>query len=116
MAKKEKAPESVTEAGIQSEKERQERQARWAKMAEEDEADIEDRVADLDNALEELKEEFNQLLEQEELENLEGDPCFSCDKLVPYNELIELSSQYHCPYCGEGWVEMDNRPDEEAEE
>jgi predicted RNA-binding Zn-ribbon protein involved in translation (DUF1610 family) len=41
----------------------------------------------------------------------EGDEviCYSCDKLVSQNELIEMDGQYICPHCGEGWVEPDNR-------
>ena len=35
--------------------------------------------------------------------------CYSCDKLVSQDELVELNGQYHCPHCGEGWVEVDNR-------
>ena len=46
---------------------------------------------------------------KEEEENLEGDPCYSCDQVVAQEDLVELSGQYHCPHCGDGWVEMDNR-------
>ena len=35
--------------------------------------------------------------------------CFSCDKTVAANDLIEMDGQLTCPYCHEGWVEPDNR-------
>jgi len=50
--------------------------------------------------------------EKEYTESLEGDPCYSCDKTVSQDELIEMSGQLICPHCGEGWVDMDSREDE----
>ena len=55
------------------------------------------------------REEREARWEKEIAESLEGDPCFSCDKIVQADELITMDGQDHCPYCGEGWVEMDNR-------
>jgi hypothetical protein len=46
---------------------------------------------------------------KEEEEDGDEVECYSCDKLVSQDELVELSGQYHCPHCGEGWVEPDNR-------
>jgi len=46
-------------------------------------------------------------------ENLEGESCYSCDKIVAQADLIEMDGQYICPHCGEGWVDMDNREDDE---
>jgi predicted RNA-binding Zn-ribbon protein involved in translation (DUF1610 family) len=53
---------------------------------------------------------------RERLEREEAVPCFSCGELHKESELPELSSQYHCPSCGEGWVMMDMRDDEDDEE
>jgi Zn finger protein HypA/HybF involved in hydrogenase expression len=39
----------------------------------------------------------------------EAVPCFSCGALHKESELPELSGQYHCPDCHEGWVMMDSR-------
>ena len=51
--------------------------------------------------------------EKEYAESLEGDPCFSCDKLVQADELITMEGQDICPHCGEGWVNMDFREDDQ---
>ena len=74
----------LTEVGVKEAQERAEREARWA-------------------AMDAKKSE----------ENLEGDPCYSCDKVVAQEDLIEMDGQYICPHCGEGWVDMDNREDDE---
>ena len=39
-------------------------------------------------------------------------PCFSCGAMHKESELPELSGQYHCPDCNEGWVMMDQREEE----
>ena len=39
-------------------------------------------------------------------------PCFSCGAMHKESELPELSGQYHCPDCHEGWVMMDMREEE----
>ena len=54
-------------------------------------------------ALEKLKEEFDRLIAEEAV------PCYSCDELVKQDELLEMDSQYICPHCHEGWVEPENR-------
>ena len=43
----------------------------------------------------------------------EAVPCFSCGAMHKESELPELSGQYHCPDCHEGWVMMDMREDDE---
>jgi predicted RNA-binding Zn-ribbon protein involved in translation (DUF1610 family) len=44
----------------------------------------------------------------------EAVPCFSCGAMNKESELPELSGQYHCPDCGEGWVMMEDRPVDEG--
>ena len=61
----------------------------------------------------ERNERMARWAKEEEEENLEGDPCYSCDKVVAQEDLIEMDGQYICPHCGEGWVDMDNREDDE---
>ena len=51
---------------------------------------------------------------KERLEREEAVPCFSCGELHKESELPELSGQYHCPDCHEGWVMMDMREDDEV--
>ena len=53
---------------------------------------------------------------RERLEREEAVPCFSCGAMHKESELPELSGQYHCPDCHEGWVMMDMREDEDDEE
>ena len=43
----------------------------------------------------------------------EAVPCFSCGALHKESELPELSGQYHCPDCHEGWVMMEGRDEYE---
>jgi len=43
-------------------------------------------------------------------------PCFSCGAMHKESELPELSGQYHCPDCHEGWVMMDIREEELVDE
>jgi predicted RNA-binding Zn-ribbon protein involved in translation (DUF1610 family) len=50
---------------------------------------------------------------QEEKDAEEEVPCFSCEAMHKESELPELSGQYHCPSCGEGWVMMDMREEDE---
>ena len=45
----------------------------------------------------------------------EAVPCFSCGAMHKESELPELSGQYHCPDCHEGWVMMDMRDDDGEE-
>jgi glutaredoxin-related protein len=45
----------------------------------------------------------------------EAVPCFSCGAMHKESELPELSGQYHCPDCHEGWVMMDMREDDDEE-
>jgi hypothetical protein len=40
-------------------------------------------------------------------------PCFSCGAMHKESELPELSGQYHCPDCHEGWVMMDMREEDD---
>lgn len=40
--------------------------------------------------------------------------CFSCGVEHKESDLVEMSSQYHCPSCGEGWVMPDDRPVSES--
>jgi hypothetical protein len=77
-----------------------------------DETDDEDivEISELESALEDLKREFEELLEDELV------PCFSCGDLYDENKLPELSGQYHCPSCHEGWVMMESREEEDDEE
>jgi len=49
---------------------------------------------------------------RERLEREEAVPCFSCGEIHKESELPELSGQYHCPSCGEGWVMMDMREED----
>jgi len=42
-------------------------------------------------------------------------PCFSCGAMHKESELPELSGQYHCPDCHEGWVMMDMREEEHVD-
>jgi predicted RNA-binding Zn-ribbon protein involved in translation (DUF1610 family) len=92
----------LTEQGIKEKQERLEREAFWAK---EEKSEIEEAIDDVADeitkmALENLSENG---------ESLEGDSCYSCDKLVQADELITMDGQDHCPHCGEGWIDMDNR-------
>ena len=50
---------------------------------------------------------------QEAKDNEEEVPCFSCGEMHKESELPELSGQYHCPDCHEGWVMMDMREEDE---
>jgi hypothetical protein len=52
-----------------------------------------------------LKAEFDKLSEEEEVD------CFSCGEMHLESDLIEMSGQYVCPDCGEGWVMKDQRED-----
>ena len=45
----------------------------------------------------------------------EAVPCFSCGAMHKESELPELSGQYHCPDCHEGWVMMDMREEEQVD-
>jgi hypothetical protein len=45
----------------------------------------------------------------------EAVPCFSCGAMHKESELPEMSGQYHCPDCNEGWIMMDQRDDEDEE-
>jgi hypothetical protein len=49
---------------------------------------------------------------KEAAEEEEEVPCFSCGAMHKESELPELSGQYHCPSCHEGWVMMDMREEE----
>jgi predicted RNA-binding Zn-ribbon protein involved in translation (DUF1610 family) len=49
---------------------------------------------------------------QEEKDAEEEVPCFSCGAMHKESDLPELSGQYHCPDCHEGWVMMDQREEE----
>ena len=49
---------------------------------------------------------------QEEKDSEEEVPCFSCGAMHKESELPELSGQYHCPDCHEGWIMMDQREEE----
>lgn len=52
--------------------------------------------------------------EKEAKDEEEPVPCFACgEKYLESSELIDLSGQYHCPSCGEGWVMNDMRDDED---
>jgi len=43
-------------------------------------------------------------------------PCYSCGAMHKESELPEMSGQYHCPDCHEGWVMMESREDEISDE
>jgi predicted RNA-binding Zn-ribbon protein involved in translation (DUF1610 family) len=44
----------------------------------------------------------------------EAVPCFSCGMMHKESELPEIKeSGYYCPDCGEGWVMMDSREEED---
>jgi hypothetical protein len=77
----------LTEVGIQEEKERSEREARWKAEG----------------------------LFDDDPEEEEEVPCFSCGALHKESELPELSGQYHCPSCHQGWVMMEFREEDENE-
>ena len=53
---------------------------------------------------------------QEEKDAEEEVPCFSCGAMHKESELPELSGQYHCPDCHEGWVMMDMREEDPVDE
>lgn len=53
---------------------------------------------------------------KEDADAEEAVPCFSCDEPVKESELLEMSGQYICPHCHEGWVMPDDRVDEEEED
>ena len=42
-------------------------------------------------------------------------PCYSCGAMHKESELPELSGQYHCPDCHEGWVMMDMSEEDDEE-
>ena len=52
---------------------------------------------------------------QEAKDSEEAVPCFSCDEPVKESDLLEMSGQYICPHCHEGWVMLDDRVDEEED-
>ena len=66
---------------------------------------------DLNLRLDDLKAEFEKLLEDEEEDNTV--PCYSCNALHDENDLPEMSGQYYCPSCHEGWVMMESREEDE---
>ena len=43
----------------------------------------------------------------------EAVPCFSCGAMHKESELPEMSGQYHCPDCNEGWVMMEDRDEDD---
>ena len=49
---------------------------------------------------------FDNLIAAEEV------PCFSCGETYTEADLVEMSGQYICPSCGEGWVMPEDRPQE----
>lgn len=61
---------------------------------------------DMLKALQELKDEFDRLMADEEID------CYSCSAMVKPSELLEMDSQLICPHCHEGWVEPENRGEE----
>jgi hypothetical protein len=61
---------------------------------------------DMLKALQELKDEFDRLMADGEVE------CYSCSAMVKPSELLEMDSQFICPHCHEGWVEPENRGEE----
>jgi Zn finger protein HypA/HybF involved in hydrogenase expression len=62
------------------------------------------------------KEERMAKWAQEEKDSEEEVPCFSCGAMHKESELPELSGQYHCPDCHEGWVMMDMREEDPVDE
>lgn len=52
---------------------------------------------------------------QEEKDSEEDVPCFSCNEPAKESELLEMSGQYICPHCHEGWVMLEDRIDEEED-
>lgn len=95
----------LTEHGIKEEQERQERMARWAKEDEEHEDEEEEETDE--EAEERIRLELEIL--QSYLNEEHPVPCFSCGEEHLESELPELSGQYVCPSCGEGWVMNDFR-------
>jgi len=76
----------------------------WQGLAIDPDAEqTEARVQDLESALEELKAEFDSLIKYGSV------ACFSCGAEYVEHELVEMSGQYHCPSCGQGWVMMEDR-------
>lgn len=71
---------------------------------------IEDEPVDeeLLRKLQELKDEFDKLMESDD----GSIDCYSCNAMVKPEELLEMSGQYICPHCHEGWVEPENRGEE----
>lgn len=53
---------------------------------------------------------------QEEKDAEEPVPCYSCGAMHKESELPELSGQYHCPDCHQGWVMMEGRDEEPVDE
>lgn len=81
-----------------------------AKLGEEPKYD----TRDLNLRLDDLKAEFEKLIESDDEDNLV--PCFSCGELHDENKLPEMSGQYYCPSCHEGWVMMEGREESDDEE
>ena len=54
--------------------------------------------------------------DQEARDSEEAVPCYSCGAMHKESELPELSGQYHCPSCHEGWVMMEGRDEEPVDE
>jgi hypothetical protein len=61
---------------------------------------------------EQEKQERDARWAKQRAEEEEEVPCFSCGAMHKESELPELSGQYHCPDCHEGWVMMDQREEE----
>jgi Zn finger protein HypA/HybF involved in hydrogenase expression len=54
--------------------------------------------------------------EQEAKDSEEEVPCFSCGAMHKESELPEMSGQYHCPDCHEGWVMMESREEDTVDD
>jgi len=54
--------------------------------------------------------------DQEAKDAEEEVPCYSCGAMHKESDLPELSGQYHCPDCHQGWVMMEFREEEPVDE
>ena len=50
---------------------------------------------------------------EKELAEEESVDCYSCETPHKESELLEMSGQYICPTCGEGWIMADQRDEDE---
>jgi len=96
----------LTEAGIVEERERQEREAQWALDAEEeDELDDDERRLDLEEALAELKRDFESLTMADQQPQLMK--CIKCSWTGDWMDTDNDDDGNTCPECGSPVEDVD---------